>query len=513
MSGVEAARHQLLKVTEDLEFLLGDDPDQPVPQDEHFTRQRPDEGAREMSFVNSKKKMAVASSWACLMRSSAVLMITALAMLIAVRWSSAHAPKRSSLLEGSSNPSVLLDDNGSNFTRVFGIDSNESTSQSDEISNSSHSAKVLSSGTNGSYDAEASNSTNKSYDDEASNNTNKSRSLNDTLSPHCGEVQPPPPGGKCSVTVLHLSDTHQLHWHLDGQFPLPKADIMLFTGDLSNLGNDGEFRNFNSWIRHIKPRFKHIFVIVGNHDWFNTLDRVDRRQLTPQQVLETDYMQRKMPDVKVLHHELVEAEGLRIYGSTFDPWFGGRTPGDPGYSMELAPNFKRARPRKRVFDAWAAMSDNSKYTNNYHKIPNGVDILLTHGPPFQVLDRTKYGRWGSSKELRKAIERTKPKVHLFGHVHEQRGKWRRVGSSLQGGVEYQPSNNGKVFLPPVPKEGIRWFQADPPSTKHVPDMTCNTALMNNALVDKEWGQTPVNRIKAPARLLRAEWKGGRWQFS
>ena len=36
------------------------------------------------------------------------------------------------------------------------------------------------------------------------------------------------------------------------------------------------------------------------------------------------------------------------------------------------------------------------------------------------------GHWGSSQELLKAIYRVKPKVHLFGHIHEQRGHWNKV---------------------------------------------------------------------------------------
>lgn len=30
-------------------------------------------------------------------------------------------------------------------------------------------------------------------------------------------------------------------------------------------------------------------------------------------------------------------------------------------------------------------------------------------------------------------------VHLFGHIHEQRGHWDRDGNGFKGGVEYRPS--------------------------------------------------------------------------
>ena len=42
------------------------------------------------------------------------------------------------------------------------------------------------------------------------------------------------------------------------------------------------------------------------------------------------------------------------------------------------------------------------------------------------MQRRGGGHWGSSQELLKAIYRVKPKVHLFGHIHEQRGHWNKV---------------------------------------------------------------------------------------
>ena len=59
---------------------------------------------------------------------------------------------------------------------------------------------------------------------------------------------------------------------------------------------------------------------------------------------------------------------------------------------------------------------------------------MTHEAPFGVLDMTGGGHWGSSHDLLEAIYRVKPKVHLFGHIHEQRGHWdkaarREFGSS------------------------------------------------------------------------------------
>ncbi|MEG2243752.1 MAG: serine/threonine protein phosphatase, partial [Muribaculaceae bacterium] len=54
-------------------------------------------------------------------------------------------------------------------------------------------------------------------------------------------------------------------------------------------------------------------------------------------------------------------------------------------------------------------------------IPEGTDILITHGPAYGILDRTEGGDNAGCEELLSAIKRIKPKYHLFGHIHEGYG--------------------------------------------------------------------------------------------
>ena len=55
----------------------------------------------------------------------------------------------------------------------------------------------------------------------------------------------------------------------------------------------------------------------------------------------------------------------------------------------------------------------------YGRIPRDTDILITHGPPYGVLDQSpvEYLEPVGDKELREAVIRVKPKLHVFGHVH------------------------------------------------------------------------------------------------
>jgi Icc-related predicted phosphoesterase len=52
----------------------------------------------------------------------------------------------------------------------------------------------------------------------------------------------------------------------------------------------------------------------------------------------------------------------------------------------------------------------------------GTDILITHGPPFGKLDYVKYPNQNvGCEELMKRVEVIKPKIHVFGHIHEGYG--------------------------------------------------------------------------------------------
>lgn len=59
-------------------------------------------------------------------------------------------------------------------------------------------------------------------------------------------------------------------------------------------------------------------------------------------------------------------------------------------------------------------------------IPNhpAIDIMLTHGPPKDVLDETDRGEKVGCDHLLRAVTRCKPRLHCFGHIHEGWGAGR-----------------------------------------------------------------------------------------
>lgn len=269
------------------------------------------------------------------------------------------------------------------------------------------------------------------------------------------------------VHLLHISDTHNMHGEIETRFPFQDADILLHTGDFTNNGTLAELRRFNKWLGRMKTRFKYVLVIAGNHDVHGNGGSIDLRRV--------------LSNATVLHHEIAakvqQDLGLRIFGS---PWCAWKPASDPGGRGHL-----------------------------FGEIPEGVDVLMTHGPARQILDTAGYGQsgqevrcyhWGSSWDLNEAIRRARPRAHLFGHLHEQRGVWQRdVSGGYAGGVEYM-AERGCCF----PTTGA------PPDDWPCDLVSCN-AMCNHAGHER----VSEDRIAGPARRIRVQRDSERepWRFT
>jgi predicted phosphodiesterase len=175
------------------------------------------------------------------------------------------------------------------------------------------------------------------------------------------------------MRLVVISDTHGLHNRIEG---LPDGDILIHAGDIMNSGYDPEdIWSFNRWLG--EPLFESRIVIGGNHDRFFQNSPEQARALLTNAIY-------------------LENSGLTINGKSF--W------GSP-YTPEF-------------FD-WAFMYPQGLAARKYWDlIPDGLDVLITHGPPFGILDQVKQGgEHLGCEELLRAVEEKKPKVHIFGHIH------------------------------------------------------------------------------------------------
>lgn len=176
------------------------------------------------------------------------------------------------------------------------------------------------------------------------------------------------------MRVVAISDTHNfLH-----QITVPDGDILVHAGDHSMGGTVKELAKFNSDLG--KLPHKHKVVVAGNHDWLFESDPALAKGL--------------LTNATYLQDELVEIDGVKIYGS---PW----------------------TPR---FHDWAFNADRGHVIRQkWDLIPNDLDVLITHGPPRGHGSKTLSGTEVGCTDLLLATQRAKPHYHVFGHIHEGYG--------------------------------------------------------------------------------------------
>lgn len=207
------------------------------------------------------------------------------------------------------------------------------------------------------------------------------------------------------MRILFLSDTHGQHRKLKD---LPKADLIIHGGDLTRMGKDHEAEDFMRWFSALD--YPHKIFIAGNHDFFFEGE-------TPKSI--TRFLG---PNTYYLYNSFVEIGGIKVYGSPYTPTF-----------FNWAFNLDRG---KDIAEVW-------------NKIPNDTDILVTHGPPYGILDHVGMGINVGCEELIKKVNFIKPRYHLFGHIHESFGiKQTGVTTFINGSIldeQYMLTNPPVVF--------------------------------------------------------------------
>ena len=56
-----------------------------------------------------------------------------------------------------------------------------------------------------------------------------------------------------------------------------------------------------------------------------------------------------------------------------------------------------------------------------------MDLLVTHCPPYGILDKNSTRKAAGSDYLRRVVFKRKPKYHIFGHIHESHGLYKQEG--------------------------------------------------------------------------------------
>jgi Icc-related predicted phosphoesterase len=95
----------------------------------------------------------------------------------------------------------------------------------------------------------------------------------------------------------------------------------------------------------------------------------------------------------------------------------------------------------------------------YSSVPSDADIIITHGPPFGLLDLTEeYPGPSGDRELRDAILRVKPVLHVFGHAHGGYGVLRTTNTCFVNAALFDL--DGSLNKRPIVLEISRFKQHD-----------------------------------------------------
>ena len=204
-------------------------------------------------------------------------------------------------------------------------------------------------------------------------------------------------------------------WH--GNLPsktdrrkISECDLLLLAGDIFShrtYYTYGVLDPVGKFLRELTDHEIPVIMTPGNHDfsiynaWLDQnpksaewiLKHTVPRMSTGGEKLGVDFL-KEFLGITVLIDLHVEVNGLKIYGT---PW---------------TPEFYR----------WAFMLEENDLHEVYDRIPTGLDVLLSHGPPWVAgsnLD-TVLGdkdRHCGSLALTAAISRAQPKFVFCGHIH------------------------------------------------------------------------------------------------
>ena len=171
------------------------------------------------------------------------------------------------------------------------------------------------------------------------------------------------------MQIVCLSDPHELHRDVD----VPDGDLLIHAGDITFFSQRRSvLGDFNDWLGELPH--PHKVVIPGNHD----------------SLLEIQANRDLITNAHLLINAGVVLEGLKIWGSP---------------AMPLA-------------DCAFGTPDDTARAEIWSRIPTDTDILVTHVPPFRILDGEPNGEYnGGCQSLREAYRRIRPRLHVFGHVH------------------------------------------------------------------------------------------------
>jgi Icc-related predicted phosphoesterase len=205
------------------------------------------------------------------------------------------------------------------------------------------------------------------------------------------------------MKIAAISDTHGEHGKI---LTYPSADIFIFAGDFLEFGDEEILENFYSWLSYLPYKYK--IIVGGNHDWF--LEQSPKRS---KEFFNAGCI--------YLEDRSIVINGIKFYGS---PWI----------------------PRiigSGVFNKDRGLDIREKWSY----IPNDIDILITHAPPYSIFDKPyKSDKSMGCVDLMDIVFKIKPKLHIFGHVHSRGGYKETIDKTIFVNVAFNKPTNKQITI-------------------------------------------------------------------
>ena len=194
------------------------------------------------------------------------------------------------------------------------------------------------------------------------------------------------------MRIVCISDTHAKQIPDD---QMPEGDILVHAGDITNNGKMLQLVAMSDWLARLsRDKYEHVVCVAGNHDFLLDAFRIEGRE----KELKEGFFNGRV------HYLRDESLWLNFPGRTVKfygtPW--------------------------TICGDWAFSEMNQMHRRaTFNKIPGDTDVLISHGPPYSILDRCDNGSHGFGSvgdlELLGATERVRPLLHVFGHIHDGAG--------------------------------------------------------------------------------------------
>ncbi|CAB4065127.1 Metallophosphoesterase domain-containing protein 1,Metallophosphoesterase MPPED2 [Lepeophtheirus salmonis] len=248
----------------------------------------------------------------------------------------------------------------------------------------------------------------------------------ETMKPHQHVMRfkvknPKDPPGDRKARIVCMSDTHSLTSHITRE--IPEGDIFHSCWRFYSLWSFQRTGNHELSLDesyHPNNESRQIGIDIGHF--------LKKNDETKESFTKED-IRKELTNCVYLQDSYVTVYGLKIYGTPWQPEFGG-----------WAFNLKRG----------------SKCLDKWDLIPDDTDILITHSPPVGYGDHCSTGVRAGCVELLNTVQRrVKPKYHIYGHIHEgygvrSDGKIVFINASTCN-VNYVPNNKPIVIDVPIPE--------------------------------------------------------------